>query len=75
LVYHLLDVASVGAVILDRHPSWLNWISGALQLGTVEARQWVLWLLGHHDIGKFAASFQRLRPELAPGTIPRLLSI
>jgi CRISPR-associated endonuclease/helicase Cas3 len=70
LVYHLLDVASVGAVILDRHPSWLNWISGALQLGTVEARQWVLWLLGHHDIGKFAASFQRLRPELAPGTIP-----
>ncbi len=70
LVYHLLDVAAVGRVLLDRHPALGDRLAEILGLGTENTRKLCLWLLVHHDLGKFAAAFQRLRPGLAPGHIP-----
>ena len=69
LVYHCLDVAAVGSVLLERHPTLLRRIAGMLGIDDLTARQWLLWLLAHHDIGKFSAAFQRLRPELFAGAI------
>jgi CRISPR-associated endonuclease Cas3-HD len=66
LVYHLLDVSAVGSVLLERHPSLLRRFAGMMELDEDLARRWLLWLLAHHDIGKFAAAFQRLKPELFP---------
>ena len=70
LVYHLLDVAAVGAVLLERHPTLLGRFAAMLELDEGSTRRWILWLLAHHDIGKLAAAFQRLRPDLVEGEIP-----
>ncbi len=70
LVYHLLDVAAVGSVLLDRHPTMLRRFATMLGLDEESTRRWILWLLAHHDIGKFAAAFQRLKEDLADGVIP-----
>ncbi|NOZ77777.1 MAG: CRISPR-associated helicase Cas3' [Acidobacteria bacterium] len=66
LVYHLLDVAAVGAVLLDRHPTLLGRFAAMTGLGRDPSRKWLLWLLALHDIGKFSAAFQRLRTGLFP---------
>ncbi len=70
LVYHLLDVAAVGAILLDRHPTLLRRLAAMLGLDRELTRGWLLWLLAQHDIGKFAAAFQRLRPDLCVEQIP-----
>ena len=69
LVYHSLDVAAVGSVVLSSHPTYLRRVSEMIGLDGETTRRWLLWLLAHHDIGKFAAAFQRLKPELLPESI------
>ncbi|MFV2074226.1 MAG: CRISPR-associated endonuclease Cas3'', partial [Thermoanaerobaculales bacterium] len=64
LTFHLLDVAAVGRVLLSRHPTLLTRLSGLMGVPAGDLEPWLIWLLAHHDIGKFAAAFQRLRPEL-----------
>ena len=66
LVFHLLDVAAVGRVLLSRHPTLLTRLSGLTGVSAGDLAPWLVWLLAHHDFGKFAAAFQRLRPQLFP---------
>ncbi len=60
LAYHALDVAAVGAVLIEADPD-LRRRFEALVPG-IAAR--LPFLLALHDIGKFATSFQRLRADL-----------
>jgi CRISPR-associated endonuclease/helicase Cas3 len=64
LVFHLLDVAAVGRVLLSRHPTLLTRLSCLTGVPVGDLAPWLLWLLGHHDFGKFATAFQMLRPDL-----------
>ncbi|HOC44463.1 MAG TPA: CRISPR-associated helicase Cas3' [Thermoanaerobaculales bacterium] len=70
LVYHCLDVAAVGAVLLSRHPTLLDRLARLTEIPAHSLRPWLLWLLCQHDIGKMATSFQRLREDLWPHPLP-----
>jgi len=64
LPYHSLDVAAVGEALLYRYrPNFLIW---SRQLGYSENdfRNFLLFFLSLHDIGKFTAGFQGLRPDI-----------
>ncbi|MEZ5537755.1 MAG: CRISPR-associated helicase Cas3' [Thiolinea sp.] len=64
LPYHSLDVAAVGSILLSKHNYLLTRLAKLMQLPEFEARQWCIFLLGIHDLGKFAETFQYLRPDL-----------
>jgi len=64
LVYHSLDVAGVGSVLLDKHPTLSLQLSKLTGLSKDEFKQWAVFFLALHDIGKFADSFQNLVPEV-----------
>ncbi|HHH35964.1 MAG TPA: CRISPR-associated endonuclease Cas3'', partial [Gammaproteobacteria bacterium] len=64
LVYHCLDVAAVAAVLLEQRPALLRLLADAMGLSREEAKRWCVFLLGLHDLGKFAESFQQLREDL-----------
>ncbi len=64
LVYHSLDVAAVGKVLLEQHPFLLARLAAAMELPPDIAKRWCMFLLGLHDLGKFAESFQQLRSDL-----------
>ena len=64
LPYHSLDVAAVGQVMLEQHPFLLKRLAEIMSLPKTEAKKWCVFLLGIHDLGKFAESFQQLRTDL-----------
>ncbi len=64
LVYHALDVAAVGQRLLEGNGRLLERLASLMGLPAGSARTWCLFLLGLHDLGKFAESFQQLRPDL-----------
>ncbi len=64
LVYHSLDVAAVGKVLLERQPWLLTRLAKLMGLPPDAAMQWCIFLLGLHDLGKFAENFQQLRGDL-----------
>ena len=64
LPYHCLDVAAVGDILLTRHPVLLRRLSQQMQMPEQQARAWLVFLLGIHDLGKFAETFQQIRPDL-----------
>lgn len=64
LVYHSLDVAACGLVLLDCQPRWLTTLSRLSRLPESAIRSWLLFLLAIHDVGKFSDSFQNLRSDL-----------
>lgn len=64
LIYHSLDVAAVAQVLLDQHVLLLSRFSALMGLPEIEAKKWLTFLLGIHDLGKFAENFQQLRPDL-----------
>jgi len=64
LVYHLLDVAAAGKVLLELRPQLACRLSSLMGLPVEHAKQWCVFLLGLHDLGKFAESFQQLREDL-----------
>jgi CRISPR-associated endonuclease/helicase Cas3 len=64
LPYHSLDVAAVGQVLLQQHPFLRKRLAELMQLPEADAVSWCVFLLGIHDLGKFAESFQQLRPDL-----------
>ena len=70
LPYHCLDVAAVGLTLLDSHPSLLDNLSELMLLPKCESRKWCIFLLGIHDLGKFARSFQMLREDLRTELYP-----
>ena len=64
LPYHCLDVAAVGNSVLQTHKPIRQGLSKLTGLDESTLIRWVVFFLAVHDIGKFAVSFQRLRPGL-----------
>jgi CRISPR-associated endonuclease/helicase Cas3 len=64
LVWHSLDVAGVADELLRSRVDWLQQWAVLTELESGEARSLAVWLIGLHDIGKFAESFQYLRRDL-----------
>jgi len=64
LPYHCLDVAAVGQVLLQQHASLRKSLARLTGLSETDLVCWLPFLLSLHDIGKFSASFQNLRPDL-----------
>ncbi len=64
LPYHCLDVAAVGQVLLEQHASLRKSLAALMGLNETDLVCWLPFLLSLHDIGKFSASFQNLRPDL-----------
>lgn len=60
LPYHCLDVAAVGRLLLDGNRALSARLAGALAMDEGELRQFLVFSLALHDIGKFARSFQGL---------------
>lgn len=69
LVFHSLDVAAVGWLLLD--PCKPLCISLATQLKVTPEwlREWFCFCLIMHDIGKFFRSFQNLAPNLSDNLV------
>lgn len=70
LVWHSLDVAAVADELLRSREDWGRQWALVTDLESSEARSLAVWLVGLHDIGKFAESFQFLRPELRAKFFP-----
>lgn len=64
LVFHCVDVAAVGAVLLERHPYLRKQFSELFGLPENIVCPWILTLLALHDGGKFAESFQQLKADI-----------
>lgn len=64
LPYHCLDVAAVGSVLLRQQKELLLGLAGFLGVHPDPLGSWLKYLLAVHDVGKFADSFQNLRPDL-----------
>lgn len=64
LPYHCLDVAAVGKVFLEQHHPLRRTLSKMTSLAETDLIDWFVFLLALHDVGKFAVTFQHLRPEL-----------
>lgn len=73
LLCHLLDVAAVASVLLDRHVSRAVLRAMAERVRVPEASfvRWVLLLVALHDLGKATPDFQRKREA----SIPELRSL
>lgn len=65
LAYHCLDVAAVGAALLDTDPALVTRLSNASGLTAASLCGFLPFGLGLHDLGKFAPGFQDLRADLA----------
>ena len=66
LVYHSLDVAAVGHVLMNDWPELARRTTGLLGLPRPEGDRVVRFLLCLHDIGKFAKKFQAKAPDHFP---------
>ncbi len=64
LAYHSLDVAAVGHVLLDKHPTLLQQLSDLCGLKEKQFKQWAEFFLALHDLGKFSECFQNLVPYI-----------
>jgi CRISPR-associated endonuclease/helicase Cas3 len=64
LVFHSLDVAAVGYVLLKSNHAFLERLSHMTALEPQDFISWFTFLLAFHDIGKFADSFQNLNPQV-----------
>lgn len=64
LVYHCLDVAACGQILLSRQPAWLENLARLSGIEQAAQFSWAVFLLAIHDIGKFGEGFQSLRHDL-----------
>jgi CRISPR-associated endonuclease/helicase Cas3 len=64
LVYHSLDVAAVGYILLQQNSLLQRKFEELTGLDKETCSYWLLMFLGLHDIGKFSVSFQGLREDL-----------
>lgn len=67
LVYHSLDVAAVGQVMLESRADLTALFADRLGMAGGDAAAFVTFLLALHDVGKISTSFQQQAPELWPG--------
>jgi len=71
LPYHCLDVAAVGWLLLDPEKPLCRRLAAQLEIAPEQLRQWVVFFLCLHDIGKFATAFQGLASGLSPDLVPK----
>ncbi len=64
LPYHCMDVAAVGKYLLQTHHPIRQGLALLTGLDESDLVRWCVFFLALHDIGKFAVSFQQLRPDL-----------
>lgn len=64
LVYHSLDVAACGCVLVERQPAWFQSFCRLSGLSDPALRSWLVFSLAIHDLGKFADGFQQQRSDL-----------
>lgn len=64
LVYHCLDVAAVGHILLQKDKYLLKQFSEITGLSDEVATDLITFYLSIHDIGKFSDRFQNLRPDI-----------
>ena len=64
LLAHMLDVAAVAEVMLEREPArTLDWAASAFGLPRQYCARWLAALAGLHDFGKAIAGFQAKWPQ------------
>ncbi len=66
LVFHSLDVAAVGEILLEQHRGFRKSLPLLTGMAEDAAIKWIRCLLCLHDVGKFAMKFQAKVPELYP---------
>ena len=64
LVYHCLDVAAVGHVLLQKDKHLLNRFTEITSLSDEIVTDLITFYLAIHDIGEFSDRFQNLRPDI-----------
>jgi CRISPR-associated endonuclease/helicase Cas3 len=64
LPFHALDVAAVGAQLLERDDRLLQRLERLSGFSARSLRRSVPYLLALHDLGKFSEPFQDLKPEI-----------
>ncbi|MFN4022137.1 MAG: HD domain-containing protein, partial [Hydrogenophilus thermoluteolus] len=64
LPYHALDVAACGVKLLERLPRWRQLLAAMAETEEDSLLLALTIFLSLHDLGKFATSFQNLRPDL-----------
>ncbi len=70
LPYHCLDVAAVGWLLLAPEKPLCERIAKQLKVSNSWLREWFVFCLCLHDIGKFATAFQSLVPDLSRLLVP-----
>ncbi len=75
LPYHCLDVAAVGWLLLAPKRTLTTYLSKYLGVQPEWLRRWFSFCLTIHDIGKFATSFQGLKPELDSNLVSAISSM
>jgi len=65
LVYHCLDVAAVGWFLLDPKKILCRRLASQLKVEPIWLRDFFVFCLALHDLGKFSRAFQGLQPNLS----------
>ncbi|MEV6527901.1 CRISPR-associated helicase Cas3' [Longispora sp. NPDC051575] len=65
LICHLLDTAEMAGALWESFlsPAQRESIASALDRSEQDARRWVMFIAGLHDVGKVVPSFQKMEPE------------
>jgi CRISPR-associated endonuclease/helicase Cas3 len=72
LPYHCLDVAATGQELLRQRPAEWRKLAAMCGMEPEEFRQWAVFFLALHDLGKFSFNFQAKRPDLLRWLQPEL---
>lgn len=65
-VYHSLDVAAVGKVMLKRRPDMVAQFADRFGMTADQTESLLVFLLALHDVGKISSPFQQQVPEYWP---------
>jgi len=69
LPYHCLDVAAVGWILLNTEKPLCARLAGQLGVDPTWLRDFFVFCLSLHDLGKFSRAFQGLKIELSPDLV------
>ncbi len=69
LPYHCLDVAAVGWILLNSQESLCLRMAAQLWVEPGWLRDFFVFCLALHDMGKFARAFQGLKTDLSPDLV------
>ena len=67
ILCHMLDVAAVAEVILDKEsPSTIKWVANKFGLSEAVSIRWIAAMVGLHDFGKATPGFQSKNTKVEP---------